>query len=83
MARKPHPSREKLPITLPPSTPSVNSLSKQGKTCLIAGICVGALGFWVLTYTDPAGQNWASILSPFLLVAGYALIGVGAVVRNP
>jgi hypothetical protein len=25
------------------------------------------------------GQNWASLVSPFLLVAGYAVIGIGII----
>src|SRR5580698_1347360 len=83
MARKPHPSREKSPIVVPASTPSAESLSKRGKKCVLAGICVVVVGFCVLAYTDPAGQNWASSVSPFLLVAGYIVIGVGAVVRDP
>lgn len=58
-------------------------LSKRGKKCVLAGICVVAVGFWMLIYTDPGGQNWASIISPLLLVVGYALIGVGAVARDP
>lgn len=33
--------------------------------------------------TDPMGQNWASNLSPFLILGGYALIGLGIVLKDP
>jgi len=82
MARKPHPSREKFPAPISVVTPPADSLSRRGKKCVIAGMGVVAGGFWILTYTDPAGQNWASTLSPFLLVAGYALIGVGIMAKD-
>jgi uncharacterized membrane protein len=62
---------------------SVLSISRRGKKLILVGIGVVALGFWVLSYTDPAGQNWASTLSPFLIVAGYVLIGVGIVLPDP
>ena len=50
---------------------------------MLAGVGIVILGFWILTLTDPAGQNWASTLSPFLLIAGYAAIGIATVLRDP
>src|SRR3954468_8476201 len=58
-------------------------ISKRGKKVIGLGVGGVVLGFWILTYTDPAGQNWASTLSPALLVLGYALIGVGIVLPDP
>ena len=58
-------------------------LSARGKKVIAAGIGVLVVGFWLLTYTDPAGQNWASVLSPFLLIAGYVVIGIGIVLPDP
>jgi hypothetical protein len=52
-------------------------ISRGGIRIIIAGIAVVTLGYLVLSRTDPAGQNWASTLSPFLLLGGYALIGIG------
>ncbi|HBU68767.1 MAG TPA: hypothetical protein DEE98_00105 [Elusimicrobia bacterium] len=57
--------------------PTVSGISSVGKKVIFAGICVLSLGFFVLTKTDPAGQNLASNVSPFLILGGYALIGIG------
>lgn len=54
-------------------------ISKRGKKIIAAGIGVLILGFFILTKTDPAGQNWASIISPFLILGGYAIIAIGIV----
>jgi hypothetical protein len=70
---------EKIPRPAAPIIP----LSARGKKFLASGVLLVALGFWILTYTDPGGQNWASTLSPALLVAGYVLIGIGLIVPIP
>ncbi|MFH1367883.1 MAG: hypothetical protein ABII64_02025 [Elusimicrobiota bacterium] len=55
-------------------------ISAIGKKIIIAGIIVLAAGYFILTKTDPAGQNLASKISPFLILGGYALIGIGIAV---
>lgn len=55
------------------------SLSSKGKKIIAAGIATLALGFLLLTRTDPRGQNWASKLCPFLILGGYAVIAAGIV----
>jgi hypothetical protein len=55
-------------------------LSSLGKKVILAGFVVLAAGYFILTKTDPAGQNLASKLSPFLILGGYALIGAGIAV---
>jgi len=57
-------------------------ISKRGRKIIISGIGVLLLGFLVLTRTDPAGQNWASVLSPFLIIGGYVIIGIGIIVPD-
>lgn len=54
-------------------------ISKRGKKIIAGGIGVLILGFFILTKTDPAGQNWASIVSPFLILGGYAIIAIGII----
>jgi hypothetical protein len=58
-------------------------LSSRGKRFLAAGALFVFAGFLLLTRTDPAGQNGASFWSPFLLVVGYLLIGIGFGVKDP
>lgn len=68
MAKKP-------PVPAKTAEPPI--LSRRGKKVIFSGIGVAVLGYIVLTFTDPAGQNWASVLSPFLILGGYIAIGIG------
>ncbi|MEW6557310.1 MAG: hypothetical protein AB1349_08145 [Elusimicrobiota bacterium] len=54
-------------------------ISKRGKIIIAAGIGLVIVGFLVLTKTNPQGDNWASIVSPFLLIGGYITIAVGII----
>jgi hypothetical protein len=67
-----------------PSSPIVRKtlFSKRGKRLMSFGAAGVVLGYIVLCFTDPRGQNFASVLSPFLLITGYVLIGVGIVTRD-
>lgn len=56
------------------------SFSSDGKKVLFAGVIVVVAGFLTVTRTDPAGANWASVLSPFLIIGGYALIGISLII---
>ena len=60
-----------------PAPAVVEPISSRGKTVIGLGIGVLALGFFVLTLTDRMGRNWASNLAPFLILGGYAVIGLG------
>ena len=60
-----------------PSAFKMQGISKRGWKTLLAGIATSAFGFYVLSLTDPAGQNWASNLCPFLILGGYAAIAIG------
>ena len=60
---------------------SCNAGSGGGKEAgkLLAGVG-GALviaGFVLLSFADAQGRNLAAMVSPFLLIGGYAAIGVG------
>ncbi len=57
-------------------------ISTKGKKVILFGIFVLILGFFILTKTDPEGQNWASVLSPFLIVGAYILIAVGIIIQD-
>jgi len=58
-------------------------LSRRGWISVWAGVVSVGVGFFLVTLTDPAGQNWASSLCPFVILGGYALIGVGIVLKDP
>jgi len=66
----------------PPKPVKLSGISRTGKKIILAGMGLLAVGYLVLTKTDPAGQNWASMLSPFLILGGYAVIGVGIIVPD-
>ena len=58
---------------------TIKGISKIGKKIIFSGIIVLILGYFILTKTDPMGQNWASIVSPFLILGGYIIVGLGIV----
>ena len=57
-------------------------LSKKGWKIAGIGLSLVIAGFVVLSFTDPRGQNFASHLSPFLIIGGYVVIGVGIVAKD-
>jgi hypothetical protein len=83
MAKNPRRQQQETAAGKPTGSKTGGSISRRGKKVIGIGVSVVVLGFWILTYTDPAGQNWASRLSPLLLVIGYALIGVGIILPDP
>jgi hypothetical protein len=73
MARNKKTFKERVPAPPPPSA----ALSPVGKRLALAGGALVLLGFAVLSRADALGRNWAASLSPFLILGGYAAIGVG------
>lgn len=65
----------------PAGTPS--PISKRGWKVIGAGIGILILGYIVLSKADSMAQNWAGTLSPFLILGGYALIGIGIILKDP
>ena len=66
-----------------PPGPSLPLLSRRGWKILGIGVALVVIGYIVLSFSDPWGRNWASRLSPFLLIGGYASIGFGILARDP
>jgi hypothetical protein len=72
-----------VPVKAASAAASEPILSRRGKKVIAAGVVAVVVGFWIVTFTDPAGRNWASNLCPFVILGGYALIGVGIVTPDP
>lgn len=60
-----------------PAAVSSEAISSRGKKVIAIGVGILAAGFILITYTDPMGRNWASVLAPFLIVGGYIAVGIG------
>lgn len=60
-----------------PALTSPEGISGRGKKVISLGVATLVLGFIVLSRTDAMGRNWASHLSPFLILGAYVLIGAG------
>ena len=73
MAKPKKTQKEKVQAPPPPS----EKLSSRGKALIAAGGISVLLGFAVLSRADALGRNWAASLAPFLILGGYAAIGVG------
>ena len=73
MAKNKKTFKEKVPALPPPSA----ALNPLGKKLVMAGGTLVVLGFAVLSRADSLGRNWAASLSPFLILGGYAVVGVG------
>ena len=59
-----------------PSLP-YEPLSPRGKKIAGAGGALVLAGFALLAFADPMGRNLPALVSPFLLIGGYAVIGFG------
>ena len=58
-------------------------ISKRGWKAIGAGIGLLIVGYIVLSKADSMAQNWAGIISPFLILGGYAIIGIGIILKDP
>lgn len=58
-------------------------LSRRGKRTIFWGILLLVAGFFLLTFTDPEGRNWASFLSPLLILGAYGVIATGIFLPDP
>lgn len=73
MAKNKNTTKKDRPATPPPYEP----VSPRGKTLVGAGGALVLCGFVLLSFADAMGRNLPALVSPFLLVGGYAVIGLG------
>lgn len=57
-------------------------ISKRGWKIIISGIIGLVIGFILLTFTNPEGNNWASIVSPIVIISSYVIIAVGILAKG-
>lgn len=69
--------------SLPAPAAPAPGLSPAGKKLCIAGIVLVLAGFFVLSRADALARNWAGRLAPFLILGGYALLGLGLFLPPP
>jgi hypothetical protein len=51
------------------------------KITFIIGLASIFIGFFLLTLTNPEGNNWASILSPLLIIGGYIIVIIALLLK--
>ncbi|MEN3013402.1 MAG: hypothetical protein ABDH23_02150 [Endomicrobiia bacterium] len=56
-------------------------ISQTGKKIIIFSVILLTCGFILLKFTNPEGNNWASVLSPFIIIISYILIGMGIMAK--
>jgi len=59
--------------------PKRRGISQRGRIIIACGIGLLVIGFFTLTKANPEGSNWASIVSPILIIGGYVTIGIGII----
>lgn len=58
-------------------------MSRKNVTMFVVGIFVAALGYILLTQTNPAGNNWASYISAFSITIGYIVVALSLIIDFP
>lgn len=75
--------KNKRPAQAPPpvesSKPLMGPLSKK---LMLGGLVVLVVGYVILSMADSRAENWAGLLSPFVILGGYGLIGAAFYLRE-
>ncbi|MFQ3675593.1 MAG: hypothetical protein SNJ64_03520 [Endomicrobiia bacterium] len=54
-------------------------ISSYGKKIILFSIIFLVIGFVLLKFTDSEGTNWASTISPFIIILSYIGIAIGII----
>jgi hypothetical protein len=68
---------KRLPVPSEGGEPASDDITALGLKVMAAGVAIVVLGFIVLSRADAMGGNWAAHLSPFLILGGYLVVGLG------
>lgn len=60
---------------------STDGISKTGWKIILLGVVGLVIGFILLSFTNPEGNNWASIVSPTVIILSYITIALGIIAR--
>jgi hypothetical protein len=76
-------SKEQSEIVGKPTnlSPQTEKQAFRKKVTLIAGTASIVIGLFLLKYTNPEGNNWASILSPLMIIGGYVVVIIGLLLK--
>jgi hypothetical protein len=58
-------------------------ISFTGKKIILFSIVLLIVGFGLLKFSDPEGTNWASIISPFVIIFSYIGMAIGLLHQIP
>jgi hypothetical protein len=70
-------NRNTMKKDVPAASLPYEPVSSLGKRVAAAGGALVLSGFALLAFADPLGRNLPALISPFLLIGGYAAIGAG------
>lgn len=56
-------------------------LSKMGLKVIFSSMGLLIVGFILLRFTNPSGNNWASFISPLVIILAYIFIGIGIMIK--
>lgn len=73
MAKNKNTAKKDRPAPPAPYEP----VSPRGKALVGAGGVLVIAGFVLLSFADAMGRNLPALVSPFLLIGGYCVIGLG------
>ncbi|MCS7151014.1 MAG: hypothetical protein NZ928_01325 [Endomicrobia bacterium] len=58
-----------------------DGISKTGWKIILLGVVGLVIGFILLSFTNPEGNNWASVVSPTVIILSYVTIALGIIAR--
>lgn len=56
-------------------------ITKRGLKIIVVGIFSLIFGFILLGFSNSEGDNLASVVSPFIIIFSYVLIGIGIITK--
>lgn len=74
--------KKRSPAATQPAETVDIGISKRGWKIIFSGIAGLVIGFVLLSFTNPEGNNWASIVSPVVIILSYVCIAIGILTKD-